>query len=115
MPVGDAFQPFIGIQINRHCFRFGFDLGKYALKICVMKTIPIMQAQHNLSKVLRSMAPGERVAITRNKKIVAELVAPLEQKALTLPDFAARARATWGGAWQGRSSDALLEESRGSR
>ncbi len=80
-----------------------------------MKTIPIMQAQHNLSKVLRSLAPGERVAITRNKEIVAELVAPLEQKSPKFPDFAARAQATWGGAWQGSSSDELLEESRGGR
>lgn len=80
-----------------------------------MKTIPIMQAQHNLSKVLRSLAPGERVAITRNKKIVAELVAPIEQQSPTFPDFAARAQATWGGGWQGSSSQKLLEETRGSR
>ena len=66
-----------------------------------MKTVPIMQAQHNLSKVLRSLTPGERVAITRNKKIVAELVAPLEQDSPTFPDFAARAKATWGGALAG--------------
>jgi antitoxin (DNA-binding transcriptional repressor) of toxin-antitoxin stability system len=80
-----------------------------------MKKIPIMQAQHNLSKVLRSLAPGERIAITRNKKIVAELVAPLEQSSPTFPDFAARAQATWGGKWQGTSSTELLEESRGDR
>ena len=80
-----------------------------------MKTVPIMQAQHNLSKVLRSLAPGERVGITRNKKIVAELVAPLEQKSPKFPDFASRAREAWGGTWQGSSSDELLEESRGTR
>ena len=74
-----------------------------------------MQAQHNLSKVLRSLTPGERVAITRNKKIVAELVAPLEQDSPKFPDFTARAQANWGGAWQGSSSDELLEESRGNR
>jgi len=80
-----------------------------------MKTVPIMQAQHNLAKLLRSLAPGERVAITRNKKVVAELVAPLEQKPPAFPDFAARAQATWSGGWRGSSSDELLDESRGRR
>ena len=74
-----------------------------------------MKAQHNLSKVLRSLAPGERVAITRNKKIVAELVVPLEHKSLEFPDFAARAQATWDGGWRGTSSQDLLEETRGHR
>ena len=95
--------------------RIRFDLKIYALKACVMKTIPTMQAQHNFSKVLRSLAPVERVAITRKKKIVAELVAPQEQKSPKFPDFASRAREAWGGIWQGSSSDELLEESRGNQ
>ena len=87
----------------------------YALKICVMKTISIMRAQHNLSEVLRSLGPGERVAITRNKKVVAELVAPQGQSRPAFPDFAARARATWREGWKGSSTDELLDETRGDR
>ena len=80
-----------------------------------MKTISIMRAQHNLSEVLRSLGPGERVGITRNKKIVAELVAPDSQQRPVFPDFAARARATWGSDWKGASTDQLLDEARGER
>ncbi|MGF1530565.1 MAG: type II toxin-antitoxin system Phd/YefM family antitoxin [Puniceicoccaceae bacterium] len=78
-----------------------------------MKTISIMRAQRNLSEVLRSLGPGERVAITRNKKIVAELVAPDSPHRPLFPDFAGRARATWGSEWKGTSTDQLLDETRG--
>ncbi len=74
-----------------------------------------MRAQHNLSEVIRSLGPGERVAITRNKKVVAELVATHDQSRPPFPNFAARARATWSDGWQGSSTDSLLEESRGER
>ncbi|MCC5808121.1 MAG: type II toxin-antitoxin system Phd/YefM family antitoxin [Opitutales bacterium] len=80
-----------------------------------MKTISIMRAQHNLSEVLRSLGPGERVAITRNKKVVAELVAPRSQDRPVFPDFAARARATWSDGWKGSSTDELLDAARGER
>lgn len=80
-----------------------------------MKTVKIMEAQHNLSKILRSMGPGDRIAITRNKKIVAELVPPIETSGPSFPDFAGRARATWGDRWNGASSQALVDDSRGER
>lgn len=80
-----------------------------------MKKVTIMQAQHNLSKVLRSIGPNERVAITRNKKIVAELSAPVEPTPPDFPDFATRAQASWGDKWQGTSSETLLDEVRGDR
>ena len=38
-----------------------------------------MEAQHNPSKVLRSMGASDRVTITRDKKIVAELTSPREK------------------------------------
>ncbi|MFP4357963.1 MAG: type II toxin-antitoxin system Phd/YefM family antitoxin [Puniceicoccaceae bacterium] len=80
-----------------------------------MKTVSIMRAQHNLSEVLRTLGPGERVGIMRNKKIVAELVAPDFPHPPVFPDFAARARATWGSGWKGTSTDQLLDETRGGR
>lgn len=80
-----------------------------------MKKVTIMEAQHNLSKVLRSMGPGDRVAITRNKKIVAELAPPREALPPIFPDFAARAKETWGEHWQGTSSQDLVNDSRGER
>ncbi len=80
-----------------------------------MKKISIMQAQHNLSKVLRSLGPNERVAITRNKKTVAELSAPGEPSRPDFPNFAARAKASWRDEWKGSSSDRLLDEVRGDR
>ena len=74
-----------------------------------------MQAQHNLSEVLRTIQRGGRVAITRHKKIVAELIPPASTTRVEFPDFEARARKTWRGEWTGTSSDALLHESRGDR
>lgn len=80
-----------------------------------MKKVTIMEAQHNLSKVLRSMGPSDRVAITRNKKIVAELSPPREALPPIFPDFAARARTTWGERWKGASTQDLVHDSRGER
>jgi len=74
-----------------------------------------MEAQHNLSKVLRSMGSNGRVAITRNKKIVAELAPPSEGVPPVFPDFAARARAIWGESWKGASSQDLVDDTRGER
>ena len=80
-----------------------------------MKTVSIMEAQHNLAKVLREVEAGHPVVITRHKKPVARL-SPLENSApVTFPDFKKRARATWGGNWKGSSSEALVAESRGDR
>lgn len=80
-----------------------------------MKKVTIMEAQHNLSKVLRSMGTRDRVAITRNKKIVAELSPPRDVLPPSFPDFAARARRTWDGAWTGTSTQDLIDDSRGER
>lgn len=80
-----------------------------------MKTVTIMQAQHNLSKVLRSIGPNERIALTRNKKIVAELSLPADQARPAFPDFATRAVASWGPEWTGTASHDLLDSSRGER
>jgi antitoxin (DNA-binding transcriptional repressor) of toxin-antitoxin stability system len=80
-----------------------------------VKTVSIMEAQHNLSRVLKLVESGHEVGITRRKKVVARLLPPRDAGKVHFPDFSARARDIWGGGWQGASSDALLQESRGER
>lgn len=80
-----------------------------------MKTVSIMEAQHNLSKVLKTIQRGGGVAITRHKKIVAEIRSPQPERPPVFPDFADRARNTWGGTWTGAGTGELLDEGRGDR
>ena len=79
-----------------------------------MKKVSIMEAQHNLSKVLKQVGEGQGVYITRRKKVVARIVPPEVNPEPEFPDFAKRARKTWG-EWKGQSSSGLLEDTRGSR
>lgn len=79
-----------------------------------MKSISIMEAQHNLSKWLHEVEAGQELAITRRKKVVARLSPPEAAGPLVFPDFKARAKGTWG-PWTGGGSDELLDESRGER
>ena len=78
-----------------------------------MRTFSIMETQHNLSQVLRVVEAGHKVGITRRKHLIAQIV-PV-QETIEFPDFVERARMVWGGAWQGATSGALLDESRGER
>jgi len=80
-----------------------------------MKTFSIMETQHNLALVLREVAAGHEVGITRHKKLVARLLPPPVPAVIELPDFVARARCVWHGGWNGTGSSELLEETRGSR
>lgn len=80
-----------------------------------MKTVSIMDAQHNLAKLVREVEAGRGLLITRRKKVVAQLTAPGREGAATFPDFKARAKATWGKGWRGAGSDELLREGRGDR
>lgn len=74
-----------------------------------------MEAQHNLSRVLREVEAGYEVGITRRKKLVARLLPPEEPTKIQFPDFAKRALEIWGGKTQGTSTDDLLNETRGDR
>ena len=74
-----------------------------------------MEVQHNFSRVLREVAAGHDVGITRRKKLVARLIPPAEEPVVEWPDFVSRARAVWGDGWRGTPSDALVDESRGER
>jgi len=80
-----------------------------------MKTFSIMETQHNLARVLREVEAGHEVGITRRNQLVARLLPPAEPVEVVLPDFVGRARRGWGGAWEGSSSDDLLDESRGEK
>jgi antitoxin (DNA-binding transcriptional repressor) of toxin-antitoxin stability system len=66
-----------------------------------MKTFSIMETQHNLALVLREVAAGHEVGITRHKKLVARLLPPAVPTAIELPDFVARARNVWHAGWRG--------------
>ena len=73
----------------------------------------IMEAQHNLARVLREVEAGYEVGITRRKKLVARLLPPEAPDKIRFPDFGQRARDTWGGITQGTPMDVLLGETRG--
>jgi len=79
------------------------------------KTYSIMESQHNLAHVLREVAAGYEIQITRRKVPVARVLPIDDQEKVIFPDFSTRAQGVWQGAWSGQSSDALLDESRGSR
>lgn len=80
-----------------------------------MKTFSIMETQHNLSRVLREVAAGHEVGITRRNKLVARLLPPAEQMPVEFPDFVARARTVWKNGWTGASSAELVDQTRGDR
>lgn len=80
-----------------------------------MKTYSVMEAQHNLAVLLREVESGRKLTITRRRKPVAVLAPVPVGVPVVFPDFAARARRTWRGAWRGASAQDLVEESRGER
>ena len=73
-----------------------------------------MQAQHNLSALLRHVAQGQTLVITNRRRPVARL-SPVRAAKVDFPDFKARAARTWSGPWRGAGSAELLDESRGIR
>jgi len=78
-----------------------------------MKTVSIMEAQHNLAALLREVEMGRELAITRRKKVVARLSPPVMDEKVEFPDFKARAKKTWEKGWRGVGSEVLLDETRG--
>jgi antitoxin (DNA-binding transcriptional repressor) of toxin-antitoxin stability system len=85
----------------------------HAASRCVVKSVSIMEAQHNLAGLIREVEVGQEWIITRRRKVVAKLSPLAAESEVVFPDFEARARATWKQDWHGTSSDALLADARG--
>lgn len=50
-----------------------------------MQTIPIEQAQDQLSEILDKLPPGEEVVLTRNNRPVARLIREAEERPHPMP------------------------------
>lgn len=76
-----------------------------------MKTATIRQVRHEWNAVLAWVAQGEEVTVLNRTRSVARICPPRPQAAakLKLPDFADRARATFG-TKRTYLSDAILKE-----
>ncbi len=70
--------------------------------------------QDNFSRILRTVAEGEEVQITRRKDVVARIVPDSGERADTYPDFVARAEELFGGS-PGTPVSELLNRDRGER
>ena len=76
-----------------------------------MKTATIRQVRNDLGTVLSWVAQGEEVTILNRKTPVARICPPRAQalSPVRMPDFAARAKATFGRR-KTHLSDAVIEE-----
>jgi len=80
----------------------GFHLAPFAICVifCVMKAASVYDVQHHFSRVLRWVATGETVVISRHRVPVAKLV-PAKAKnksvAVAMPDFMTRLKKNYGG------------------
>jgi len=59
-----------------------------------MKTATVREVQHNLKGVLRQIADGETVEVTRSRRVVAWITPPRARKPkrFTMPNFLERMR-----------------------
>jgi len=103
------------VTTEKRAILLSLSYSRYALILYVMKKVSIMEAQHNLSAVLKTVEEGTGVYITRRKRIVAKIVPATLDEEVTFPDFQSRASTSLGGKWTGKSSDAILDETRGER
>jgi prevent-host-death family protein len=80
-----------------------------------MRTASIREAQHNLQKILRVVARGEIVEITRRDRVVARLVPAAPRAVDRFPDFVARAREIWGRRPRGKPTSEVVLDARAER
>ena len=80
-----------------------------------MRTATVREAQHNLQSILRAVARGDVVEITRRNRVVARVVPATRRPEGGLPDFVARARTVWGKRPKGRTTSEIVIESRAER
>jgi len=87
-------------------------------KMIHMKTATVRELRTSFPRVERWIADGETVQITKRRRVVATLVPPVRdgESAVSMPDFAARVRATFGGRrLTARQSADLRDALRGER
>jgi len=88
--------------------------------LCVMKTVNIREAQHNLSNVLKRVEGGEEIEVLRRRTPVARIV-PISPKKSAVgnvdwSNVPERLERIWGGSSApGRSTDSILNDLRGER
>jgi antitoxin (DNA-binding transcriptional repressor) of toxin-antitoxin stability system len=66
--------------------------------MCVMRTVTVREAQHNLANILKLVEAGETIEILRRKTRVARLT-PIVEDAATVPDWGDHTRrlaSLWG-------------------
>lgn len=80
-----------------------------------MKTTTVRELRNNYSKVLKWVAKGEEVDVTRRGKIVAKVVPPSAAKATQVDwsQSAALNRRVWSTTLTAAESGAILTESQG--
>lgn len=80
-----------------------------------MKTTTVRELRNNYSKVLKWVAKGEEVAVTRRGKVVAKVVppAPITRSPVDWSKSAALDRAPWSVLLSPDQSTAILAESQG--
>lgn len=81
-----------------------------------MKTTTVRELQYNLSKILRWVEDGEVVAITRHKRVVANLVSSaLKGRVTDWPDFTGRVKDIWEKAPGGQPASKIIIDERNER
>ncbi len=81
-----------------------------------MRTTTVRELRNNYAKVIKWVAKGEEVEVTRRGKVVAKVVPPVAAKVTTVDwaQSAALNRPAWGKALTAKESAAVLADSQGS-
>jgi prevent-host-death family protein len=99
------------------CRRFASPIDTHPLCYILshMKTTTVRELRNNYSKVLKWVAKGEEVDVTRRGKIVAKVVPPSAAKATQVDwsQSAALNRRVWSTTLTAAESGAILTESQG--
>ena len=80
-----------------------------------MKTATVREVQHNLRALLAWVAEGETVTVTRNRRVVAQMVPPAKSPAIQLPDFVGRLKRTFPRGVKGKPLSQVIDDQRGPR
>lgn len=75
-----------------------------------MKRASIGEAQHNFGELIRQVAAGEEIEITRHKRVVARLVPAGSGDAAEYPDFAGRAEKIFAQSAGSPASEIVLQD-----